>query len=66
MLENAWVMKPYREDNRPVIGKCEYCHDEIRGANGIYGSDAHYDFPEGKVHYDCLHKFFKDYLVPEG
>lgn len=63
-LENPAVMGTYHEESRPLVGHCIHCNSEIRGEDGIWGCDAHYDIPGyGLICWDCLRDWARDFLM---
>lgn len=52
-----------REDERPLLGKCEICGEEIHGGDGWYEPDDAYDIDGELICDDCLRKWAEKYKI---
>ena len=58
-----WDAEDAAEDTRPVLGCCEECGEEIHGSDDTHEADDAYNIRGALIHYDCLHKYFRDFKI---
>ena len=49
-----------REDNRPVMGVCPVCGQNVCDENDFYGKDDAFEIDGEIIHEDCVMEFLKD------
>lgn len=54
------------EDQRPVIGKCDWCGCDIHKGDATHYSDEYYEFDGTLICEDCVNSYINRYYKKGG